>query len=274
MEEVIEPIAAALAAALGRETLAVDRPPPARRGILGALRPPRRGDRPARARHPRPPGPAVPVPATAQDAIWLGVEMLMRATLYFYVAGLLVWAHERLAGGVTIWATRSWPAPIRALLGVMVYDLALYVHHRWHHQSSVLWPFHAVHHSQERLSLFTSARFHVGEKVLARVMIFPAGPARPHPDRDLPHRDAGGLASALLPRQHPHLAGPALVRDRHAPVTPNPSFDESPSSPAELATHFPLWDMLFGTQHWRRDEYPATGIEDPHSPASDRAGHS
>ena len=59
--------------------------------------------------------------------VWFGVETLMRATLYFYVALALAWAHERWLGGLALEATRGWPVPLRALRGVMVYDLVLYL---------------------------------------------------------------------------------------------------------------------------------------------------
>ena len=274
MEGVIEPIASALAGAVGREALAViDRLPHvevswtlfvlpvAAIALLERAIPVERGQR------------FLSLP-TAQDAVWLAVEMLMRATLYFYVAGLLVWAHGWLAGGVTIWATRSWPVPIRALLGVMVYDLALYVHHRWHHQSSALWPLHTVHHSQERLSLFTAARFHVGEKVLARVMIFP-------PLVLLGLTQTETFLTAMLVAWHPRFYH-ANLRTSLGPlwyviVTPQSHRIHHSLDPQHrqrnFATHFPLWDMLFGTQHWQRDEYPATGIEDPAFPR-ERSGWS
>ena len=204
--------------------------------------------------------------ATGQDAVWFLVETVMRATLYFYVAGLLVWAHRRL-GGVTIEATRAWPVPVRALLGVMIYDLALYAHHVLHHRARGLWPFHAVHHSQTRLSLFTAARFHVVEKVLARAMIFP-------PLVLLGLTQTETFLTAWLVAWHTRFYH-ADIRTGLGPlwyliVTPQSHrihhSVEARHRERNFATHFPLWDMLFGTQHWDRDEYPPTGIEDPDFP--------
>lgn len=201
--------------------------------------------------------------ATAQDVVWFGVETAMRATLYFYVAGWLVWAHARLGGGVTLEATQAWPVPVRALLGVMVYDLALYAHHVLHHRVAALWPFHAVHHSQVRLSLFTAARFHVVEKLLARAMIFP-------PLVCLGLTQTETFLTAWLVAWHTRFYH-GNIRTGLGPlwyliVTPQSHrihhSVEARHRERNFATHFPVWDMLFGTQHWRRDEYPDTGIED------------
>jgi sterol desaturase/sphingolipid hydroxylase (fatty acid hydroxylase superfamily) len=203
--------------------------------------------------------------ATGQDAVWFLVETVMRATLYFYVAGALVWAHRRL-GGFTIEATRAWPVALRALLGVMVYDLALYGHHTLFHGRR-LWAFHAVHHSQTRLSMFTAARFHVVEKVLARAMIFP-------PLVVLGLTQTETFLTAWLVAWHTRFYH-ANIRTSLGPlwyliVTPQSHrihhSVERHHRERNFATHFPLWDMLFGTQHWNRAEYPATGIEDPAFP--------
>jgi sterol desaturase/sphingolipid hydroxylase (fatty acid hydroxylase superfamily) len=201
--------------------------------------------------------------ATAQDVVWFAIEMVLRATAYYYLAGALLWAHQALAGGVTVSATRSWPVPLRALLGVLVYDLILYGHHRLHHRLRALWPFHAVHHSQVQLSLFTTARFHVLEKVLARAMIFP-------PLVFLGLSQTETFLTAWLVAWHTRFYH-ANIRTGLGPlwyviVTPQSHRIHHSVDPRHrernLATHFPVWDMLFGTQHWRRDEYPPTGIED------------
>jgi sterol desaturase/sphingolipid hydroxylase (fatty acid hydroxylase superfamily) len=201
--------------------------------------------------------------ATAQDMVWLAIEMTMRVTAYFYLTNVLLWLHRELAGGVTVAATRTWPVPLRALLGVLVYDLVLYAHHRLHHRLHALWPFHAVHHSQAQLSLFTTARFHVLEKVLARVMIFP-------PLVFLGLTQTETLLTAWLVAWHTRFYH-ANIRTGLGPlwyliVTPQSHRIHHSVHPwhreRNLATHFPVWDMLFGTQHWRRDEYPPTGIGD------------
>jgi sterol desaturase/sphingolipid hydroxylase (fatty acid hydroxylase superfamily) len=204
---------------------------------------------------------------TAQDAIWFSVETLMRATLYFYVAGALVSAHERWFGGFSLDATQGWPVPLRALLGVMVYDLVLYVHHVAHHRLSWLWPFHAVHHSQVHLNLFTAARFHVVEKLLARAMIF-----LPLVCLELTQTET--FLTAWLVAWHARFSH-GNIRTGLGPlwyviVTPQSHrvhhSIEARHRDRNFTTHFPIWDMVFGTQYWGRNEYPETGIEDPRFP--------
>lgn len=211
---------------------------------------------------------------TAQDVVWFAVETVMRATLYFYLVGALMWVHREVVGGGTVWATRSWPVPLRALLGVLVYDFVLYGHHLVHHRLRALWPFHAVHHSQVHLSLFTTARFHVLEKVLARTLIFP-------PLIFLGLTQTETVLTAWLVAWHPRFYH-ANIRTGLGPlwylvVTPQSHRIHHSRYPwhreRNFATHFPVWDMLFGTQHWDRGEYPPTGIEDSAFPM-ERSGWS
>ncbi len=72
---------------------------------------------------------------------------------------------------------------MRALLGLLVGDIAYYFVHRAMHQVPSLWRFHAVHHSAEQLDWLVSARAHPFEIVFTRwlsfVVLYIVGLARP-----------------------------------------------------------------------------------------------
>ncbi|WP_247646670.1 sterol desaturase family protein [Deefgea sp. CFH1-16] len=75
------------------------------------------------------------------------------------------------------------PMSLRALLGLLVGDIAYYFVHRAMHQVPWLWGFHAVHHSAEKLDWLVSARAHPFEIVFTRwisfIVLYIVGLARP-----------------------------------------------------------------------------------------------
>jgi sterol desaturase/sphingolipid hydroxylase (fatty acid hydroxylase superfamily) len=67
-------------------------------------------------------------------------------------------------------AGAPWPLTLAAywILG----DFFIYWWHRLQHRSRFLWAFHTVHHSQEKLNIFTAYRRHPFETMLADLVIF------------------------------------------------------------------------------------------------------
>jgi sterol desaturase/sphingolipid hydroxylase (fatty acid hydroxylase superfamily) len=62
-------------------------------------------------------------------------------------------------GGV-IAAESAWHPLLITVVVVLANDFSVYWVHRMHHESGVLWPFHAVHHSAEVLTPVTAYRKH------------------------------------------------------------------------------------------------------------------
>lgn len=61
----------------------------------------------------------------------------------------------------------NWPAGLEILLGVILFDLAIYWQHRWFHAIPALWPIHRVHHSDIAFDVSLGLRFHPAEIVLS-----------------------------------------------------------------------------------------------------------
>ena len=57
----------------------------------------------------------------------------------------------------------------KAILGILLLDLAFYWWHRLNHTNSTLWRFHSVHHLDTHLDVTTSLRFHFGELYYHRI---------------------------------------------------------------------------------------------------------
>jgi sterol desaturase/sphingolipid hydroxylase (fatty acid hydroxylase superfamily) len=58
-----------------------------------------------------------------------------------------------------------WPLPAQVLLGLLIAELGLYIAHRTAHEWPILWRFHALHHSVERLWVVNTGRFHIVDTV-------------------------------------------------------------------------------------------------------------
>lgn len=64
-------------------------------------------------------------------------------------------------------------SPVWQLVAVVIVsDLVGYASHRVKHAVPFLWTFHAIHHSQERMTVMTNYRFHVVDETLLRLVLF------------------------------------------------------------------------------------------------------
>jgi ornithine lipid hydroxylase len=64
-----------------------------------------------------------------------------------------------------LWPSQ-WPLAFQVVLGVVIAELGLYIAHRGAHEFPLLWRFHALHHSVERLWVVNTGRFHIVDTFL------------------------------------------------------------------------------------------------------------
>lgn len=93
------------------------------------------------------------------------ILVLLGPTAFTFTKVATTVASQRVRDRLTRALGRSpWPdgAPlvVRAGLAVVLTELVHYWHHRWSHEIHLLWRFHAVHHSPDRLTWFNATRFH------------------------------------------------------------------------------------------------------------------
>jgi sterol desaturase/sphingolipid hydroxylase (fatty acid hydroxylase superfamily) len=148
------------------------------------------------------------------------------------------------------------PDEARMLLGVVLFDLATYWVHRWSHEVPLLWRFHRVHHSTERLDWVSGLRGHPFDGALLAppfVLLLAAG---------FTAQLAGALAIVQIVTG---LFLHANVRWRWRPlhrIVITPEFhhwhhaDEPAAHNANYSVFLPLWDLLFGTYYMPRDRRP------------------
>ena len=81
---------------------------------------------------------------------------------------------EMLSGGpaATPEEAATWAISLIAtVIIVMTSDFCKYWAHRWHHELSALWPFHAVHHSADVMTPLTVMRSHPVETMIRNLLI-------------------------------------------------------------------------------------------------------
>jgi len=146
-------------------------------------------------------------------------------------------------------------------------DLAMYGFHRLQHRFSWWWALHALHHSQQQMSLWTDDRNHVldglleslwlavvalligvpGEQFVAIVFLMKLVESLSHANVRF---GFGRIGDRLL-------VSPRFHRIHHGIGVGH----EGRAQGCNFATLFPAWDILFGTANFERI-YPATGIRD------------
>jgi sterol desaturase/sphingolipid hydroxylase (fatty acid hydroxylase superfamily) len=159
-------------------------------------------------------------------------------------------------------------APLLAFLAyAVIIDFSLYWFHRAQHRLDWWWALHAVHHSQQRMSLWTDDRNHVLDGLLEALWLallahligvpgaqFAAIIFLMKAVESLSHANVrfgfGPLGDRLL-------VSPRFHRVHHGIGVGH----EGRARGCNFATLFPAWDMLFGTANFEH-VYPPTGIRD------------
>ena len=159
---------------------------------------------------------------------------------------------------------------------LVVLDFAGYWYHRWQHRFGLWWELHAVHHSQQQMSMWCDDRNHFLDDVIqaaffAGISLFIGVP----PSQFVVLL---ALSNFLQAVQHVNARlpfGPVLER-----IVVSPMFHrrhhaigyghEGTRYGCNFGVLFPWWDMMFRTASWNPVQEP-TGIRDQ-LPAPDGRG--
>jgi sterol desaturase/sphingolipid hydroxylase (fatty acid hydroxylase superfamily) len=203
----------------------------------------------------------------AHDAVWFGVTSIAHVLVLSAWAAALTVLYQTYCPWLTITAVGRLPTPAKWALWVLAVDLLEWCHHRLKHAVPWLWQFHAVHHSQRELNLFTDMRYHHVEYLVSRtVMTFPLLMLQANLAEVTYYGILHGWYTRLIHTGIRTDLGPL----RHLLVTPQSHRVHHSIEPAHTDRNFGVifacWDVLFGTQYRGWNEYPATGVRDPHFP--------
>ena len=141
---------------------------------------------------------------------------------------------------------RALPAAAQVALAFLVMDAVGYWMHRLMHASPLLWAFHRIHHSQQRLTVLTNFRFHFVEVALFGLATFVPGLLLKAPAWLAASLVALGV-QLLAHSGHDWSYGPL---DRLL-VSPRFHGVHHSTDPRHYGSNFgmlfSLWDRLFGT---------------------------
>lgn len=172
-------------------------------------------------------------------------------------------AVERLGWGLL--GAVAWPVWAETAAGLLLLDLWMYVWHVANHKVPLLWRFHRMHHSDNRMDASSAVRFHLGEVLLSFVLrlgvIVLLG---------LTVRQVLLYELILLPVILVHHANLALPRPLEAVarwlvVTPDIHHVHHSRVRRETDSNYgsvlPWWDRLFRTFRMQRPENLRYGLE-------------
>jgi sterol desaturase/sphingolipid hydroxylase (fatty acid hydroxylase superfamily) len=197
-----------------------------------------------------------------QDSIWFLGDYFVRLLIlapysHFLISTIAKFKPQNLVEWDLI------PIVFRLIIAVLLADFLAWVAHIAMHKVPVLWNFHAIHHSQGEMNLFTDKRVHIVEylAVYAIVLI-------PMRILEIPIVDA---FLYVFFQQWYLIVYHANLRSnygflRYFMVTPQ-SHRIHHSLNAEhhdknFGVMFSIWDRLFQTQYLNSRDYPKTGVID------------
>ena len=206
-------------------------------------------------------------PSLVLDFSWYLTGMLVQA---FFIGVWIVFVNQlynQYFGFLTVSAVGDWHPASKLLVAILVADFAKWFSHYLRHKIEFLWVFHAVHHSQENMNVFTVNRNHPVDVLLSRTFnVLPL----------MMFQNAGTVILGWLIVETMYSKFyHANVRLNFGPlgwvlVTPQSHrlhhSNVSQQHDLNFGFTFSIWDRLFGTQYDVIHEFVDTGIEDNHYP--------
>jgi sterol desaturase/sphingolipid hydroxylase (fatty acid hydroxylase superfamily) len=197
-----------------------------------------------------------------QDACFLAlhaVVVIPLMTMLSVGAAVLIGGHARF---IELRSTGAWPGWLLVPLTLVAMDGANWLAHYADHRLDALWRFHALHHSQEELSVLTSFRahplMHTTGFLLATIPVVVLMPTRPIAPvlitiyvciGTLQHANLGWTFGPL----GRVIVSPAYHRLHHAPDTQG----------LNLGVVLTIWDVLSGRARFpgRGESLGRTGLD-------------
>jgi sterol desaturase/sphingolipid hydroxylase (fatty acid hydroxylase superfamily) len=203
-----------------------------------------------------------------QDAIWFVAFAPVKILILFPIGQFLESFFDAHRQFFNIGAVAEWPVHVRVIAALFLSEFLFWCNHFVRHKLRVFWFFHAVHHSQKQINVFTDDRMHIVDSILASLLTF-----LPFFLFHLPNWYAVTVIALYLP-----------IHDRfiHTNIKMNlgwlgwlitsPQFHRVHHSAApehldkNFGAHLSLFDHLFGTACRNTNVYPQTGIADSQFP--------
>jgi sterol desaturase/sphingolipid hydroxylase (fatty acid hydroxylase superfamily) len=207
---------------------------------------------------------------------WFLVNSLLRVVMIGAFATALDALFQSRLSFLQILSTGFWPPAVGLAFGLLFADFLKWFHHWLRHKVPLFWVFHAVHHSQRQMNMFTDLRVHLVEYVVALPIVA-------IPLFMLGLTDVTVIWVLILMEAYSRIYHANIRSDfgvlRHVLVTPQSHRIHHSADPRHhdknFAVIFSFWDRLMGTQWHDHTEYPETGILDrafPHEESASPVG--
>jgi sterol desaturase/sphingolipid hydroxylase (fatty acid hydroxylase superfamily) len=166
----------------------------------------------------------------------------------FLPIGLALLTSEQGWGLLNQWALPHW---LKILIGFVVLDFVIYMHHVLHHTLPTLWRLHMMHHADLDFDLTTGLRFHPIEVIISTVIKLAAVAALGVPPVAVLAFEVALNATSMFNHSNIVIAGKVDRLLRLLVVTPDMHRVHHSVIIKETNSNFgfnlPWWDRLFGT---------------------------
>lgn len=202
-----------------------------------------------------------------QDFIWYILRIVFQISLVWIVINFISDLSEKHLSFLTIRTIHNFPPAIRIIIFIFLDDFLAWFHHLVRHKIPIFWQFHALHHSQKKMNIFTDHRVHFIDELIALlikvipmtifavpkvIFVYYAYFLRVytmsyHANLKLNY----GWLKYILVTPQSHRVHHSIEDEHH---------DKN------FGVFFSIWDWLFRTNYQNYDIYPETGITDSDFP--------
>ncbi len=209
----------------------------------------------------------------AQDTLWYVGTIVFRVAFLGYYALLLEDIYQQHFSFLTLDSISSWGASSRFVVALLAADFLRWLSHLIRHKVPLFWKFHAVHHSQSEMNLFTDARVHPVDRMISATLRFIPFLML---GNDLPVILGWAIFETIYPKFYHANVRLNFGLLRYILVTPQSHRVHHARGASYRDKNFgftlSIWDRVFGTHYQDDFDYPATGVTDPDYPSEKVAG--
>lgn len=207
-----------------------------------------------------------------QDAIWYIVFTPLTLLIIYPIVDFLRGLFNQHLSFISLDSAKLWPQFLQILAAILLVEFFIWFNHFLRHKIHTLWLFHAVHHSQKELNIFTDDRAHIVDLLIGSLLTF-----IPFFIFDVSNLYAVAVIGIYKPIHNRFIhANIKINLGWLGWVITSPQFHrvhhsiEPSHADKNFGVYFSIYDHLFGTALASRTVYPATGISDTRFPDEDK----
>jgi sterol desaturase/sphingolipid hydroxylase (fatty acid hydroxylase superfamily) len=207
-----------------------------------------------------------------QDVIWYIVDIPLTLLILFPVLGFFRNLFSHYMGFLIFDSASTWPPSAQILAALLLAEFLIWFNHFARHKIGTLWLFHAVHHSQKELNIFTDDRAHIVDLFFGQLFAF-----IPFFIFHVSSLYAVAIIAIYKPIHNRFIhANLKLNLGWFGWIFTSPQFHrvhhsiEPEHADKNFGVYFSIYDYLFRTACLSRNVYPETGIADHHFPSEEK----